>query len=92
MFQAMKQVTIQDLKSDLSRILSQANQGARIEITRHNRPYATLTPPESDVVTVGSRVGEGTLRPALTRSIPWHVLRRVLDEDREDRIEDLFKK
>lgn len=79
----MKTASIQDLKSRLSALLSQVASGARILITKHRRPVAMLTPPESDHLHVGSRCGRGRLEPLLDRATQGRYL-QILDEDRAE--------
>jgi len=40
----MIQISIQDLKAKLSAVISQAESGNTIVITRHNQPVAKLIP------------------------------------------------
>ena len=44
----MNQISIQDLKGQLSSTIAKAESGATILITRHNRPVATLSPADVD--------------------------------------------
>ena len=77
----MNQISIQDLKGQLSAVVAEAERGSTIVITRHNRPVAKLTPPSVAQVHVGKRYGRAKLRPALSANTKG----RYLDELMEDR-------
>jgi prevent-host-death family protein len=80
----MKKVAIQDLKAGLSGLVSAAEAGDTILITRHNEPVAQLGPARSAHVHRGAHVGKGRLTPALKRGTRGQYL-KVLLEDRGDR-------
>jgi prevent-host-death family protein len=80
----MSQISIQDLKANLSRAVAEAEAGDTIIITRHNEPVAALTSVRVPHVHQGSRVGKGQLRPAVRRGTGGRSL-EVLLEDRGDR-------
>lgn len=80
----MKRISIQDLKAALSGVISEAESGSTIVITRHNEPVAQLGPAHSLSVVRGERVGNGRLTPALKRGTKGRYL-AVLKEDRGDR-------
>jgi prevent-host-death family protein len=77
----MRQISIQDLKATLSAVVSEAEAGDTIVITRHNEPVAKLIPAHADHLYQGKGAGKGGIRPALKRGtkIPY------LDFLREDR-------
>jgi prevent-host-death family protein len=77
----MNQISIQDLKSRLSGAVAEAESGATITITRHNRPVARLSPARPFHVHRGARAGAGRLKPAITRGTKGRYL-TVLLEDR----------
>ena len=77
----MKQVTIQELKSQLSALINEAAAGARILITKHRRPVACLTPAEDEHVRRGRRFGKGSLKPLLKKGTGGRYL-QVLADDR----------
>lgn len=80
----MKQVSIQDLKAQLSAAVAEAQSGRTIVITRHNQPVAQLGPAHPAHVHRGRRAASGRLRPAMRRGTKGRYL-RVLAEDRGDR-------
>jgi prevent-host-death family protein len=61
----MKTVSIDQLKRHLSSFVDQAAAGARIVITKHRRPVASLSPADIEHLHVGSRFGRGALKPLL---------------------------
>ena len=69
----MKQISIQDLKSNLSAAVAEAESGSTIVITRHNAPVAKLISARSEDVHAGKRIGMGGIRPAFKRKtkIPY---------------------
>jgi prevent-host-death family protein len=64
----MKQMSIQDLKSNLSAAVSEAESGNTIVITRHNEPVAKLIPAHWQNVHRGRELGKGGIKPALKRT------------------------
>jgi antitoxin (DNA-binding transcriptional repressor) of toxin-antitoxin stability system len=84
MIQAMKEMSIQDLKSRLSAAVAEAESGSRILITRHSQGVAQLGPPVQAHVRRGPRVGTGRLAPAVRRGTKGRYL-AVLLEDRGGR-------
>jgi prevent-host-death family protein len=80
---AMKQVSIQTLKRSLSALIDEAQGGARIVVTRHERPVAVLGPAEAPHVHVGDRFGSAGLVPLLKAPTRGGYL-QVLREDREE--------
>ena len=84
MIQAMKEISIQDLKARLSATVAEAEAGSSILITRHSQTVAQLGPPAQAHVQRGPRVGRGGLAPALRRGTKGRYL-AVLLEDRGGR-------
>ena len=80
----MKQISIQDLKAQLSAVVASAESGSTIVITRHNEPVAQLGPAELPHVHRGARVGAGRLDPALRRGTKGRYLTALI-EDRSNR-------
>ena len=80
----MKQISIQDLKAQLSAMISEAEAGNSIVITRHNEPVARLIPAHPQHVHYGKEVGKGSVRPAIKRGKKIPYLPTLL-EDREGR-------
>jgi prevent-host-death family protein len=81
---SMKQISVQDLKANLSAAISKAETGEAIVITRHNQPVAQLIPPHPTTVHRGASVGKGRIAPALKRGSKDRYL-AILLEDRGDR-------
>ena len=77
----MKTVSIYELKRHLSSFVDQAAAGARILITRHRRPVASLSPADVEHLHVGSRFGRARLQPVLSAPTRGKYL-EILDEDR----------
>ena len=80
----MKQLSIQDLKAQLSAAISEAESGTTIVITRHHEPVAKLIPARPQNVHHGHDVGNGRIKPALKRGPKIPYLAALL-EDRGDR-------
>lgn len=78
----MNQISIQDLKGQLSAAVAEAESGSTIVITRHNRPVAKLTPAGATQVHIGERYGRAKLKPALKVNTKGRYL-DVLMEDRK---------
>ena len=80
----MKQISIQDLKANLSVAISEAESGETIVITRHNEPVAQLISAHDHSIHKGKHFGTGGLKPAIKRGrkIPYLD---VLLQDRGDR-------
>lgn len=77
----MKTVSIYELKRNLSSFVDQAAAGARILITRHRRPVASLSAADMEHVHIGARFGRGTLKPLLRAPTQGKYL-EVLEHDR----------
>ena len=77
-------MSIQELKSQLSAVVAEAESGGIVEITRHNRPVAVLVAAGSQHVHRGARVGAGRITPALKRGSKGRYL-ALLQEDRATR-------
>ena len=81
----MKQISIQDLKAQLSSTIAEAQAGATIIVTRHNQPVAQLGPAQT------RHVHRGKGRPARhdsslqSRERPRDGTLAVLAEDSGDR-------
>ncbi|MFQ5738209.1 MAG: type II toxin-antitoxin system Phd/YefM family antitoxin [Acidobacteriota bacterium] len=82
----MNTVGIDDLKRRLSDLIRQVEAGARVVITRHNKPVVELTAAEGMGVHEGRRFGTGRLKPALKTGSGGAYL-KVLEEDRNGRRE-----
>jgi prevent-host-death family protein len=81
---AMRQISIQDLKANLSGAISEAESGNTIIITRHNEPVAKLIPAHPQFVHGHTNLAKEGIKPALKRGkkIPYLD---VLLKDRGDR-------
>ncbi len=77
----MKTVSIGELKRNLSSFVDQAASGARILITKHRRPVASLCAADMEHVHTGARFGRRALKPLLRAPTQGQYL-RVLEEDR----------
>lgn len=77
----MSTVGIDELRRRLSELIRQAEGGARVVVTRHNRPVVQLTAADTLRVHQGSRFGTGKLGPAVRKGSQGAYL-RVLEEDR----------
>ena len=77
----MRTVSIDELKRGLSSFVDQAAAGARILITKHRRPVASLTSADMEHVHIGARFGRGALKPLLKAPTQGRYL-AVLDSDR----------
>jgi prevent-host-death family protein len=80
----MKQISIQDLKVQLSAAIAEAEAGNTIVITRHREPVAKLIPAHPQFEHRGKEVGKRGIAPALKRGTKIPYL-EVLLEDRGDR-------
>lgn len=80
----MKQVSIQDLKAQLSSAVAEAEAGGTLLITRHGESVARLGPAGPLHTRRGNLVGAGALRPATRRATRGRYL-AVLHDDREAR-------
>ena len=78
----MIQVSIQDLKPQLSSLIGDAEAGATIVITRHGRPVACLVPADPPYVRRGRDVGP-TWPRAITSGLGSRAV-AMLHEDRGD--------
>jgi prevent-host-death family protein len=80
----VKQISIQDLKANLSSTVADAEAGDTIIITRHNAPVARLSPADPPHVHRGPGAGSRGLKPALKPGTKIPYLEILLD-DRGDR-------
>jgi antitoxin (DNA-binding transcriptional repressor) of toxin-antitoxin stability system len=80
---AIKEISIQHLKANLSSVIAEAESGTTVLITRHKSAVAKLGPPDSHVHPARS-TDRSALKPAITsdKRIPYL---EVLLEDRGDR-------
>ncbi len=62
---AMKKVSIYELKQDLSSIISEAENGTEVLITRHNKAVARLMTSRNEHLHAGARFGRAELKPAV---------------------------
>ena len=76
----MNPISIQDLKSQLSAAVAEAERGATIVITRHNRPVAKLTSASVAQVHIGKRYGRAKLKPAVKTNTKGRYLDVLLDD------------
>jgi prevent-host-death family protein len=76
----LRQISIQDLESDLPAVIAEVESGGTIIITRHNQPVARLGPARVDHVHRGKEVGTGPLRPALVLGSTGRYLVNLIDD------------
>ncbi len=77
----MRQVSIYDLKNRLAEIISEVAEGEEVVIVRYRKPVARLSPAERKYLHMGSRFGQGELKPALKGQTKGRFL-EILAEDR----------
>ena len=82
----METVGIDDLKKRLSELIRKVEEGARIVVTRHNRPVAELTGTDLSGLHRGARFGQGSIEPALKEG-PGSIYLQILQEDRRGKTE-----
>jgi antitoxin (DNA-binding transcriptional repressor) of toxin-antitoxin stability system len=80
----VKNVSLKDLKEDLSNWTEVAAKGETVQVTRYNKPYVLLGPAAMPGVRMGSRVGE-SLKPCFDKDPTSGRWLTVLQEDRDDR-------
>ena len=80
----MKQVTVQELKKHLSKLLKEAAEGEDILITRHKHPVAQLSSSDLRHLHVGAAFGKGKLRPLLRGGSRGRYLKELLRDRREE--------
>ena len=78
----MKEISIQDLKAQLSAAIAEAESGHIILITRHNRPVARLAPAGVSHVHVGKKLRSSHLKPLLKQATRGRYLSVLLDDRR----------
>ena len=79
----MDKVPIHDLKARLAELVDAAAKGARVIITRHNRPIAALVGLEPPSVHTGARFGRASIKP-----LPFHAKRSISAALADDRARD----
>jgi antitoxin (DNA-binding transcriptional repressor) of toxin-antitoxin stability system len=77
----MKIVPMYGLKQGLASIVAEAEAGNDVLITKHNKPIARLTRPESEHLHLGSQFGKTRLKPAVKGKTAGRYL-QILEEDR----------
>lgn len=83
----MADVSIQDLKRNLSAYLARAEAGESLVVTRHGRPVVRIAAFTQPQVVVGPRFGKTHLTQVVRERL-GDVALRHLDEDRSDRFDD----
>lgn len=79
----MKQVSLQELKTQLSKLVEEAAAGERILITRYKRPIAELGAPSTTGLRVGENYGRGLPGPLFRNATRGRYL-ELLEEDRRE--------
>jgi len=77
----MKIVPMYGLKQKLASIVAEAEAGNDVLITKHNKPVARLTRPESEHLHLGSQFGKTRLKPVVKGITAGRYL-QILEEDR----------
>jgi antitoxin (DNA-binding transcriptional repressor) of toxin-antitoxin stability system len=77
----MKSVPMYGLKQGLASIIAEAEAGNDVLITKHNKPIARLTRPESEHIHRGSQFGKTRLKPVVKGKTAGRYL-QILKEDR----------
>jgi len=77
----MKIVPMYGLKQELASIVAEAEAGNDVLITKHNKPVARLTRPESEHLHLGSQFGKTRLKPVVKGITAGRYL-QILEEDR----------
>jgi prevent-host-death family protein len=83
----MTDVSIQELKQNLSAYLARAEAGESLIVTRHGRPLVRITAATEPRVVVGPGFGKTKLRQVVRERVGDLAL-RMLDEDRRDRLDE----
>jgi prevent-host-death family protein len=86
MEQAMTDVSIQELKQNLSAYLARAEAGEALVVTRHGKPVVRIAAVTQPQVVIGPRFGRTKLTQVVRERVGDEALRH-LDEDRADRFE-----
>jgi prevent-host-death family protein len=77
----MRTVSIDELKRNVSAFVEAAATGARIIITKHRRPVASLSPANLEHVHIGARHGKGAaLKPLLRAPTGGQYLEALAEE------------
>jgi antitoxin (DNA-binding transcriptional repressor) of toxin-antitoxin stability system len=77
----MKSVPMYGLKQGLASIVAEAEAGNDVLITKHNKPIARLTRPDSEHLHRGSQFGKTRLKPVVKGKTAGRYL-QMLEEDR----------
>jgi antitoxin (DNA-binding transcriptional repressor) of toxin-antitoxin stability system len=77
----MKSVPINELKQKLASIVAEAEAGYDVLITKHNKPIARLTRPDTQHLHIGLQFGKAKLNPAVKGKTAGRFL-QMLEEDR----------
>jgi prevent-host-death family protein len=78
----MKKVSMYGLKQELASVVAEAETGAEILITRHNKPVARLTGPGSQHLNQGALFGKANLKPAVRGKTSGRYLQFLLEDRR----------
>lgn len=78
--QDMKEISIQDLKAQLSAAVAEAESGHVLLITRHNRPVARLAPADVPHLSVGRKLRSRRLEPLLKHATRGRYLTVLIDD------------
>ena len=81
-YSCMKSVPINELKQRLASIVAEAEAGYDVLITKHNKPVARLTRPDTQHLHRGSRFGKAKLTPVMKGKTAGRYL-QILEKDRD---------
>ncbi len=76
-------ISIIDLKKNLSRVFEQAASGVKIIATKHNKPFVAIVPISSSFLAKGKRFGKEKLKSAIQLDPKMPSTLEVLQKDRE---------
>jgi antitoxin (DNA-binding transcriptional repressor) of toxin-antitoxin stability system len=80
----MSDITVQDLKQTLARVLARVGLGEWFTVLRHGKPVARLLPPEEPGVHVGDRFGTAHRIRSAGKRLSRSAFLDVLAEDRRE--------
>ena len=76
-------VSLKQLKQELGAIASSAAHGARIDVTRYNKPYLVMVGAAEHSLQAGVNAENFSLKPAL-KTAKKNVATKTLLEDRDE--------
>jgi antitoxin (DNA-binding transcriptional repressor) of toxin-antitoxin stability system len=79
----MSDITVQDLKQTLARVLARVGLGEWFTVLRHGKPVARLLPPEEPGLHIGDRFGADHRLRSAGKRLTRGAFLDVLFEDRQ---------